>query len=433
MICSNSKYDEFGDLTYRITAGEKVFPEVLEVEYNDKHLLTSQSLYDLVKNQDGKEFKKLKLRTEVIYNDDGRVSKVSTPESIVWYSYKEHPVDIPFGEEFRSTVAKTTSYTEYLLQDENGADRPDTTCYIVEKPGIFEFKEDILTIQYNSVRILESYKKGTRELLRTEYFVYHDQNLVYYQSNDSNGEVNIKIITEYDNKGRITFTCADDYNNLRSDMTKYEYDVIYSENDNTGKKLDLEVYNTSRRIIDMETEEEIYQEDSRVSSKFVEKDDKTYFIITDTVTQYDIENEDEAEVFNVSETTYDEFFRPIKVVDNNEKKTTYYTYPDDEDDQPSRILVKHHNINKKITPFKKDKLGVPMEEETHLVHYSIFEEKLILLQLVKYANGYIRKDVKITVEGREVAHYITDNGQDATVGIMFDALYSTFDFADKDT
>ena len=165
MICSKSKYNKDGNLIYRITSGEKVFPEVLEVEYNEKGEFQNQSLYDLIKNEDGTEHKKMKLRTELIYNEDGKVVKAVSPESIIQYEYSGDDnfitIAVPlFSDTLKDTthVAKSLVKTEFLLKNEDGSDKPDSKCFVIEESGKFdvgflceEFFVNLIIIEINKV------------------------------------------------------------------------------------------------------------------------------------------------------------------------------------------------------------------------------------------------------------------------------------------
>ena len=423
MICVKSKYDEKGNLLSRISSGEKIFPELLEVEYDDKGNLISQSLYDRIVTEDGKENKKLKLRTDVVYDDTGRVSKITTPELISIHDYKEVSVYIPLIHE--SLESSNISHTEYLLKDANGNDRPDTTVYSIESSG--EEEIGILTIQYDSIRVVESYEKGTNNLICTEYCFFNNKNIVCYERRDNKGEVsNIRSTYEYDSEGNIIFIDMEDYSNLKTEIDKFEY-FQYPK---------IEEYksynNVSKKIIDMNTEETISEETYEVEINTIEKDGEEFTIIKNNKSVFDCDTMTEPDTFTILERTYDQFYRKVKEVNNEDNTISYYSY-DDNDDRLTRMVVKHLNTNKKITPFK-NKNEVTVNEDIVLTHLSTFEDKIIDLTLTKYSNGYISKDVKISYmdelnfEDKEIAHYITNNGEDATVGLLFDALYETFEF-----
>lgn len=419
MVCSSCRYNKNGDLTYRITAGEKTFPEVLEVEYDDKGNLLNQSLYDLIKNEDGKEFKKLKLRSEIIYDDEGRVTKVTTPESIVMYEYNDTDDYIPElkgaeitlkGPEFK---IKNISHSEFLLKNEDGSDKPDTTCYIAEVSG--EFNINIMTIHYDSIRILKSFKKGTKELLQTEFYLFNGSNMVYYEQLNADEDIRIRQTSEFDSEGMVSYIFTDDYEHMQTTIVKFEYPELQEMGlAIDDEELALKIYNTSKRVIDMETEEELSSEDNVYEFEDRGKDDK---VLSNIITTYTV---DESEQFTISQYKFDDLGRVIKYIDNYNHYTNTLTYADENEENPSRMYVKHTEP-KKITQFSRDKNNV-RNEDTHLYSYSFFEDKLITLELVKYPNGYIRKIVTISSNDKEIAQYITDNGEDATIGVLYDAL-----------
>ena len=422
MVCSKSKYNKNGDLIYRITAGEKVFPEVLEVEFNDKGNLLSQSLYDKVVNNDGKEFKKLKMRTEVVYDKDGKVSKITAPDAIKQYSYNTESIEIPM----LNTVLESSSVSriENLLKDENGNDKPDTVCYVIESEGTYN--EGMLNIDYTSIRVLKSYQKGTITLIGTEYHLFKDNNIVYYENRDPNDTVLWKTTWEYNEEDKPVYITTEDFRNMQTSVSKYDYydyyDFEVDEEKGYGDRFEIEYFTSSRRIISMETDEEIYVEESSVDFKKQMKDDKEYIIQTVTVSEYDTDT-NESTQYIAAEYTYDEYDRVVKEVDNTENTITINFY-DDRDSNYSRRIIKHIDTKKKITPFDRNKGPVAKNEEIELYIYEIFEDKNIEVIFSKYPNGYIRKSTRISdMNDNELCAVITDNGQDASVGVLFDTLY----------
>ena len=433
MICSKSKYNDQGDLIYRITSGQKTFPEILEVEYNEYGLKT-QSLYDLVANEKNKEFKKLKMRTEINYDDEGRVSNITTPESIAIFSYEidESVIDKikpSFVDEDLKYTFKSKAATEFLLKNEDGSDKPDTVCYVLEvEEGTLDhgiLKNGFLNVKFDSVRILYSYEKGTDNLICTEYFFIKDKKVVYY-CRYIGEDCRFEQITEYNENELPVYITSEDFDEMTTTIVRIEYNNVEELRSKwTGDPEFLaNIYDTSKRVIDMNTEDEIEVEESVYEYEEINKDRN---ILRNKVTQYNNES-NESNVFTSKEYTIDDHCRIVKEVDNFEHttKTIVYPYDDFEDtDTPSRMYIRHTQPQK-ITQFTKSK--TTKNEDVYMYFDSVFEDKIIAVELVKYPNGYITKAVRIVKDDKEIATYYTDNGQDASVSILFDALYEECNF-----
>lgn len=415
MICSQSKYNEKGELIHRITAGEKTFPEVLEVEYCE-YGFKQQSLYDLIRNEDGKEFKKLKLRTEIIYNEEGKATRVTAPDSIALFDYEPREVEIPvLGEKFETT---SITKTENLLKNEDGSDKDDTVCYVGKISG--SFNKDLLTIKYDSARVLETYRKGSDELKCTEYMLFDEhKNMVYYELR-RRGEIPVVQTLEYNENNKLTYVCLVNYDTMQTTIGKFEYDVLDNVTFNYGTidpDVVMNIYNSSKRVIDMNTEDEILVEESVYEFEDNGTDDKR---IRNVITQYDAENNDSTQYTGV-EYVFDDEGRMTKLINNFEHTTSIMTYPYSEDESVARMIVKHTEP-KKITQFTRDKSNA-RNEDIHLYLYSEFENKDVVTEYTKFPSGYITKKVTVTEEGNEICSILTNNGEDATVGVVFDSLY----------
>ena len=417
MITTKSTYNEKGDLVSRLTVGASAFPEKLEIEYNEFGL-AQQSLYDLITNEDGKEFKKLKLRTDITYDDKGRVSKIVSPESIVTCEYKdEGDYKIQFIE--KSFWVKSISHTEYLIKNEDGSEKNNTVCYIVEGSGSIS-KDDIYDIKYESARVLVTYNLDKTTIKFTEYYLFNDKNnVVYYEKRDNNDEVKEYQVTVFDiNTNDINCIDTKDFESNRVTVTYF--DNLYEERRKYPSIFSLYPDNTFYKyettVTDMTTEKELQRTEATYKFEEVEGGN---IIVSHEISTNDMENDD-AEVYTETEYTFDSDTNLIKMRDNNDHTISYMMY--DTCGDLSRMVVVN-NETKKITPFSRT--GKMNNKTIHLYTVSEFEDKQISTEFVKYLSGYITETTTVTEGGKELCSYTTNNGEDYKVGVLFDTLYTS--------
>ena len=416
MITTRSEYNKKGDLVSRLTTGKGAFPEKLEIEYNEFGL-TQQSLYDLVINEDGKEFKKLKLRTSIIYDDKGRVSKIVSPESIVTCEYKEdEKCKIPFiNEPFK---IKSISRTEYLIKNEDGSEKNNTVCYSLEGSGTIINKDDVYDINYESARVLVTYNLDRLTVKFTEYYLFNsNKNVVYYEKRDNNDEVKEYQVTVFDihtndvnylvTKIKSDRVIVTSFDNLYEERKKYPNIFVASYPDN-------KFCNAVTTVTDTTTGKELQRTES--TYKFEEVEDN--IIVSHEISTNDMENDD-ADVYTEEEYTFNSDGNLLKLRDNNDHTVSYMKYGTY--DELSRMEVVNFE-NKKITPFTRT--GKVSNKTIHLYYVSDFEDKQISTEFVKYPSGFITETTTVMKDGKELCTYTTNNGEDYKVGVLFDALYN---------
>jgi hypothetical protein len=414
MITTKSEYNEKGDLVSRLTTGKGAFPEKLEIEYNEFGLV-QQSLYDLVINEDGKEFKKLKLRTSITYDDKGRVSKIVSPESIVTCEYKEdEECKIPFIE--KPFKIKSVSHTEYLIKDEDGSEKNNTVCYSLKGSGTIINKDDAYDINYESARVLVTYNLDRLTVKFTEYYLFNsNNNVVYYEKRDNNDEVKEYQVTVFDihtndvnylvTKVKSNRVIVTSFDNLYEERKKYpNIFALYPDN---------KICNAETTVTNPTTGKDL--QITKSTYKFEEVDGNV--IVYHEIVSNDLD--DDAEVYTAEEYTFDSEGNLIKLRDNINHITSYMKY--DIYGDLSRMM-EVNNETKKITPFSRT--GKISNKTIHLYTASEFEDKQISTEFVKYPSGYITETTTVTKDGKELCSYQTNNGEDYKVGVLFDALYN---------
>jgi hypothetical protein len=415
MIITKSEYNKKGDLISRITVGKGAFPEKLEIEYNEFGL-AQQSLHDLITDEDGKEFKKLKLRTSIIYDNKGRVSKITSPESIVTCEYpNDDEYKIPFIEE--PFKVKSISHTEYLIKNEDGSEKNNTVCYSLEGSGTISNKDDPYDINYESVRVLVTYNLDKSTIKFTEYYFFNsNKNVVYYEKRDINDEVKEYQVTVFDiNTNDVNYLAT----KVKSDkVIVTSFDNLYEERKKYPNIFSLYPDNkfcdSVTTVTDATTGKELQRTES--TYKFIEVEGD--IIVSHEISTNDMENDD-ADVYTEEEYRFDSDGNLIKLRDNNDHVTSYMKY----DTYGNLSRMEEVNIEtKKITPFSRT--GKVNNKTIHLYSASDFEDKQISTEFVKYPFGYIKETTTVTKDGKELCSYETNNGEDYKVGVLFDALYN---------
>lgn len=413
MIITRSEYNKKGDLINRITVGKGAFPEKLEIEYNEFGL-AQQSLHDLVTNEDGKEFKKLKLRTTITYDDKGRVSKIVSPESIVNCEYPDDDkCKIPFIENMFKI--KSVSRTEYLLENEDGSKKDNTICYSLEGSGSIINKDGAYDINYESARMLVTYNSDKMTIKFKEYYLFNNKNnVVYYEKRNNNDEVEQYQVTIFDiNTDDVNYLAT----KLNDRIIVTSFDNLYEERKKYPNIFSLYPDNkfcdAVTTVTDINTKKELQRTES--TYKFIEVEGD--IVVSHEVSINDMENDD-ADVYTEAEYRFDSEGNLIRLRDNTDHITSYMKY----DIYGNLSRMEEVNIEtKKITPFSRT--GKVNNKTIHLYTASEFEDKQISTEFVKYPSGYITETTTVTKDGKELCSYTTNNGEDYKVGVLFDALY----------